>query len=169
MCECVQDHIKTLWQCRITGNAIKAVVCMWVWARHSSLLPSDQRVCTLRGLTLCVLPSAVNSGMICHWYTVSQVNRGSIWVTRIKCQHARDGIWGLCYRHSVSGVCVCGWVFDPHYCTYALFSQCVTSQGTLCVAETRTKKGYKTPLWFTGLVDIGLLWPLSPRQLQRRL
>ena len=28
MCECVQEHIKTLWRHRITGNAIKAAVCV---------------------------------------------------------------------------------------------------------------------------------------------
>lgn len=65
MRERVLDHIKTLWRHRITGNAIKAVVRA-PFIAVLLLLLSEQRVCTLRGLPLCVLPSAVNSGMSRH-------------------------------------------------------------------------------------------------------
>ena len=65
-CVCVQKHIKMLWQHRITGKAFKAVL-------HAPFISAALRlvcVCTLRGLPLRVSPSAVNSGMIRHRYTV---------------------------------------------------------------------------------------------------
>lgn len=39
--ECVQEHIKTLWRHRITGNAIKAVVCVCApFAAAAALRPA---------------------------------------------------------------------------------------------------------------------------------
>lgn len=89
-----------------------------------SLVPlSHRRVCTLRGLQLSVSPWAVNSAMICHWYTPGQVEQGI---------GARPATWAECplwlsemwYGHRAMDetISVLLWVFDPHYGTHALFS-----------------------------------------------
>lgn len=160
MCECAQEHIKTLWQHRITGNAIKAVVCVCAPFIAAALRP--KRVCTLRGLPPCVLPSAVNSGMIRHWYTVRQVNRDQFGpATRIKCQRTRDGVWGcvtgaVCTMKLCVSMCASSlWVFDPHYRTYGLLSECNIPRHTLCSRNQNKKK--KNPLHKPPCGPLGLL------------
>lgn len=112
---------------------------------HSLLLLSDQRVCTLRGLALCVLPSTVNSGMIRHWYRVRQV-RGDQFgpATEIKCQRKRNEIMACATLAVWVSMCVSLLVFDPHYCTYALFSECFILRHTLCTRNQNNNNNNKT-------------------------
>lgn len=87
---------------------------------HSLLLLSDRRVCTLRGLAPCVLPSTVNSGMIRHWYRVRQVRGDQFGLaTEIKCQRKRNEIMACATLAQCGWVCVCLCVWPSllHICS----------------------------------------------------
>lgn len=66
MCEHAQEHIKTLWQSRITGNAIKAAVCTpFNWADLGPACLHIKRISAVFYLQLLV---------VCQRYAVRQVS-----------------------------------------------------------------------------------------------
>lgn len=65
---------------------------------------------------------------------------------------------GLCYRFSVRNetLCVSSCESLTLITARMAYYLSVTSRGTLCEAGTRKEMVTQTPLWSTGLVDIGL-------------